>query len=367
MSRSARRIIRLGLGLCLFGLILRGEIYYPWKEGAVGALHASSWAGLVLAPAPGCVFAFRVRVEKANWTPKVDKEKGTAEGNDLFYLVSEVGPHSPDGQYARVSFDMSLPFGLAEDTPILIKPARSRDTLTLEWSRLDERMAVGRLKGPRTVKLDLVHYFPWDMKGRYRATAEGRIQGEVREPKTFHYFLWTDPRGTASPGQNDQELPLSFSLNKEQEIYFAVGVGEEAKQLAGRLERYQNRRAIASFLEEEQDRYLSKRVKLTGPEKGLAESITNNLFWMILYQPDHHRLYTPAGRKWIFPKPDGSPDHWTPFSTPWKFPSKAKNTPRTSSGPCSTPSTPTATFPIGAAVSAARRTVPSLRWVPMSS
>jgi hypothetical protein len=48
MSRSARRIIRLGLGLCLFGLILRGEIYYPWKEGAVGALHASSWAGLVL-------------------------------------------------------------------------------------------------------------------------------------------------------------------------------------------------------------------------------------------------------------------------------------------------------------------------------
>jgi len=313
MSRNAQRIIRLGLGLCLFGLILRGEIYYPWKEGAVGALHASSWAGLVLAPAPGCVFAFKVRVEKENWTPKVDKEKRMAEGNDLFYLVSEVGPHSPDGQYARVSFDLSLPFGLGEDTPILIKPARSRDTLTLEWSRLDERMVVGRLKGPRSVKLDLVHYFPWDMKGHYRPTAEGRIQGEVREPKTFYYLLWTDRRGTASPGQNDQELPLSFSLNKEQEIYFAVGVGEEAKQLAGRLERYQNRRAIASFLEEEKDRYLSKRVKFVGPEAGLAESITNNLFWMMLYQPDHHRLYTPAGRKWIFPKPDGSPDHWTIF------------------------------------------------------
>jgi len=313
MSRNARRIVRLGLGLCLFGLILRGEIYYPWKEGAIGALHAPAWAGLVLAPAPGCVFAFQVRVEKEDWTPKVEKEKKTAEGIDMFYLVSEVGPHSPDGQYARVSFDMSLPFGLAEDTPILIKPARSRDTLTLEWSRIDERMAVGRLKGPPNIKLDLVHYFPWETKGRFRATAQGRILGEVREPKPFTYLLWTDPLGTASPGRTDQEAQLSFSLKKERELYFAVGVGEEAKQLANRLSRYQNRNTIASFLQDEKDRYLSKRVKLTGRDEGLAEAITNNIFWMILYQPNNHRLYTPAGRKWIFPKADGSPDDWTIF------------------------------------------------------
>jgi hypothetical protein len=34
---------------------------------------------------------------------------------------------------------------------------------------------------------------------------------------------------------------------------------------------------------------------------------------MTLYQPDHHRLYTPAGRRWIFPQPNGAPDHWTIF------------------------------------------------------
>ncbi len=313
MTRWVQGIIRFGLGLCLWGHMLQGEIYYPWKEGAVGALHAPAWAGLVLAPAPGCVFAFQVRVGKDNWTPKAEKEKKAAEGNDLFYLVSEVGPHSPDGQYARVSFDLSLPFGLGEDTPILIKPARSRDTLTLEWSRLDERMAVGRLRGPRHIQLDLVHYFPWEIKGRYRLTAEGRVQGELRDPRPFSYLLWTDPPGTPSPSQNEQELSLSFSLNKEEEIFFAVAVGEDIKPLAGRLERYQNRRAIASYLEEEKVRYLRKRVKLTGSGEGLAESITNNLFWMILYQPDQHRLYTPAGRKWIFPKPDGTPDHWTIF------------------------------------------------------
>ena len=47
--------------------------------------------------------------------------------------------------------------------------------------------------------------------------------------------------------------------------------------------------------------------------KGIAKSITNNLFWMSLYQPREHRLYTPAGRRWIFPAPDGSDDHWTIF------------------------------------------------------
>jgi putative isomerase len=34
---------------------------------------------------------------------------------------------------------------------------------------------------------------------------------------------------------------------------------------------------------------------------------------MTLYQPDHHRLYAPAGRRWIFPQPGGAPEHWTIF------------------------------------------------------
>jgi putative isomerase len=34
---------------------------------------------------------------------------------------------------------------------------------------------------------------------------------------------------------------------------------------------------------------------------------------MILYQPEYHRLYTPAGRRWLFPRPDGGLESWTIF------------------------------------------------------
>ena len=43
----------------------------------------------------------------------------------------------------------------------------------------------------------------------------------------------------------------------------------------------------------------------SGAHPGLVESITDNLMWMVLLQPETGRLYVPAGRRWIFPKPPG--------------------------------------------------------------
>ncbi|MBM3297274.1 MAG: hypothetical protein FJY83_06705 [Candidatus Aminicenantes bacterium] len=305
------RLLGLTLGTVLSVLIMGAEVYYPWKDVYVGALHAPSWAGLVLAPHPGTAFAFQLRVEKRDHPLKVEGEKATAEGQELFYIVSEVGPHSPDSQYARVSFDMNLPFGLGKNTPILIKPAKSRDTLTLEWSRVNEHIVIGRVSGPSYIDLHLVHYFPWEGKGRYRVSPEGRVSGES---KAGHYLFWTDRRDL-SPGPRTEEdrLALSFSLRREGSVSFVAGAMDDPKQLANRVYRYQNRKTIANLLQEEKDRYQRKRVKVTGRDQGVAESITNNLFWMTLYQPDFHRLYTPAGRSWIFPRPDGAPDHWTIF------------------------------------------------------
>ena len=36
---------------------------------------------------------------------------------------------------------------------------------------------------------------------------------------------------------------------------------------------------------------------------GLLESIADNLMWTVLLQPETGRLYAPAGRRWIFPRP----------------------------------------------------------------
>ena len=293
--------------LFLVSLITEAEIFYPWKDVYMGALQADSWAGMVLAPHPESVFAFRLRVKK-------DGE--VAEGQDFLFLVSEVGPHAPDGQYARVKMDLSLPLKMETETPILIKPSSKSDTLVYEFSRQDERTLVGRIISPETVELDLIHYFPWDSDGKYRHLADGQVAGESQSSKKFHYLFWTSHNrftSSALPNDVEQELTLSFSMKKRKKLYFVAGVSEDARVLNNHIYRYKNERVIDSILEEEEKRYEKKRVKVEKLYKGAAEAITNNLFWMILYQPGKHQLYTPAGRRWIFPTPDGTPDHWTIF------------------------------------------------------
>ncbi|MFW6160598.1 MAG: hypothetical protein ACOC57_05600, partial [Acidobacteriota bacterium] len=113
---------------------LAGEVFYPWKDVYIGALDPDGWAGLVIAPSPESVFSFRLRIKKNDQL---------ADGIDLLFLVSEVGPHSPDGQYARVKFDMSLPFGKKRETPVLKKTPKDKDALVLEWSRRDEKTVIG--------------------------------------------------------------------------------------------------------------------------------------------------------------------------------------------------------------------------------
>jgi glycogen debranching enzyme len=305
--------LRLLLIFALFGgsalfIVLRADVPYPWKDTYIGALDGMGWCGLVLAPQKDAAFAFRFKVEK---------DGRMIDGNDLFYMVSEAGPNASDGLYARVKFDIGLPLLPAEqknDTPILIKPSEKSDTLTLEWSRQDERSVIGRLQGPKNVRIHLVQYFPWDFKGRYRIRTDGLIQGESRAAKPVFGLLWTHrPGQPASSANEGEEISLVFSQENERRIYFVAGVGDDADVVQKHIYRYQNTKTIDGILDEERDRYLKKRVTIDGLYEGVPEAITNNLFWMTLYQAGNHRLYAPAGRRWIFNRSDGSPDHWQIF------------------------------------------------------
>ncbi|MGB8952356.1 MAG: trehalase family glycosidase [Candidatus Aminicenantales bacterium] len=288
------------LGTCL----LLAEVYYPWKEVYIGALDGKAWAGVVFAPHKKCAFAFRIQVQK---------EDQIADSNDLFYLISEVGPNSPDGLYARVKFDLGLPFKQGNDTPVPIKPSPKSDTLQVEWSRQDEKTIIGRIQGPKFARVHFVFYSPWDLKGLYRLLPDGQILGNSKGPKESHYILWTHRKGDLLSAAEGEEVKMTFSLEKERTIYFVAGVGENVKVLINHIYRYKNRKTIDTILEEEEDRYRKKRVKIEGLFEGVPESITNNIFWTVLYQAGNHRFYTPAGRRWIYSQLNGSPDHWTIF------------------------------------------------------
>ncbi|MFC2168961.1 amylo-alpha-1,6-glucosidase [Acidobacteriota bacterium] len=300
ISKNKTPYFAIFITLILISHTLHTEIYYPWKDVYIGALEGKNWAGLVFVPQNESAFGFRMRIKKGI---------EIAEGMDLSYLIAEVGPHSPDGQYARLKFDLGLPFGKGTETPILKKPSSKSDTLVFEWSRQDEKTLVGKISIPDNIELHLIHYFPWNFVGKYRLHPDGGIKGENYSQKKYHYIHWTSHKGDLIADDQEEELTVSF--NKEEKIYFVSGVGEEENILENHIYRYKNERTIDSILQEEQKRYQKKRAQVEGFYEGVARAITNNLFWMTLYQPGKHRLYSPAGRSWVFPEAEGSSDFWT--------------------------------------------------------
>lgn len=296
-----RCIVPLVLALVSAALPLRAEVFYPWREVYIDALDGNSWPGLAFVPSKDGAFAFCL---------KVDIDGRRAEREDFFYLVSEVGPHSPDGLYARLKIDLGLPFKQAESTPILIKPSAKADALTLEWSRRDEKTVIGRIRAPGDIKLSVVHYFPWETKGTYALLADGQVQGQSAGFNKTYYVMWTNRTGITSAKSGGAGLEGIFSTAKDRMLYFVAGVGDDVRALKNHIYRYKNSKTIDSILEEERNAYSQKRVKIEGLYQGTPEAITNNLFWAALYQPGHHRMYTPAGRNWIFPNPEEGRDHW---------------------------------------------------------
>jgi hypothetical protein len=298
---TKRALIVLGW-LMAAALPLSPEIFYPWQGTYIGALDAAGWPGLVIAPAADAAFAFVLRVER---------EGEAAEGADLFYLVSEVGAHSPDGLHARMRFDLGLPFKMGRATPILMKPSPRRTALVIEWSRRDEKTVVGRIDCPADARVSLVFYLPWRGQGDLEVLPDGQVRGRSAGPSGWSFRVWTSRPAEAAdapPGGLARSFPPS-----ERPIAFAAGVDADDRRLADRLYRYKNADTIGALLTEETAVYEEKRVKIRGLFAGVPEAITNSLHWNILYQPGHHRLYAPAGRNWIFPRPEGGQDDWTIF------------------------------------------------------
>ena len=284
---------------------LRAEIYYPWKKVFAGALDPKAWPGVMIIASPSSAFAF---------CPRVYRGEQSAEFQDFFYLVSEVGPQAPDGFYARMKFDLHLPFKKGRDTPVYLKPALADNEMSVEWSRRDEQTVVGKYHFPRLInKVSLIFYFPWDFQGNYNYISQANyIHGQNAEKPPVNYLCWVSLKPDSIESTQNQLL-ITFRLEKETDLYFVASVGDDPKEINEHIYRYRDGGTIDDLLKDEQKAYQKRRFQIQGLYEGTAEAITNNLFWTILYQKGYNRHYTPAGRGWIFPGPDGQPDYWTIF------------------------------------------------------
>ena len=249
----------------------------------VGALEARRWAGLVFAAGPDDGIGLRLVFT----TPGGQRR----ELEDWYWMVSRVGPHAPDGSYARMEFDLA-----AEPSPAS-RPGEG--TLILEWSRREDAVAlraVARAPG----RVELVGDDPWGWKARWEEASDGwrAALGSVEIAAAFGprageraatVVAW-EPRGT--PSQSRAALV-------------------RAQRLLPGLDRW---------IDDARADWDRRGPRSSGAGEGLVEAVADNLVWTVLLQPETGRLYAPAGRRWIFPKPgDGAregaptPDDWTVF------------------------------------------------------
>ena len=264
----------------------------------VGALEASRWAGLVFAAGPDDGIGVRLAF--------VTPEGRRRDRDDWYWMVSRVGPHAPGGSYARVEFDLG-----AEPSP---SSAPSESSLILEWSRREDGVAL-RATVMAPGRLEVIGDAPWGWQGRWEEVGDGEAAwAEVGDGEAVGVAGWrarlkgADVAAAFSPGAQPCQAPdagggeVARMLEVAEGVTGTVGMvavwgGDGAAARATRLVGQGH-----AWIDEARADWARRRPRVAG-RPDLLESIADNLMWTVLLQPESGRLYTPAGRRWIFPRP----------------------------------------------------------------
>ena len=262
----------------------------------VGALEGRRWAGLILTPGPGRGLGLRLRFTSPDGTER--------DWEDWYWCVSEVGPHAPDGSYARVAFDLDVVPDPSSE------PRES--SLTVEWSRQGTGVVL-RVHARRPGLIELVGDAPWDWKAQWldggdswTATVGSYTVAAAFSPGT---------RGGTPRPDTEVQVSRSVDVDGSEPVDLRVGIawGSDPYVEARALEA-----GAETILENARTSWDDRRPRGTGGWPDLVDRVSDHLLWTVLVQPDTGALYAPAGRRWIFPRVDaeaksGELDHWTVF------------------------------------------------------
>ncbi|MCU0256649.1 MAG: hypothetical protein MUF60_07880, partial [Vicinamibacterales bacterium] len=247
----------------------------------VGAFEADAWAGLVVCLGPGQGAAIRLRVEF---------DGARIEGRDLFPRVHEVGPHDPDGRYARVAFDLRPSHAGAAGGPPM-RVADGEATLTWEWARTGEGEVVGRVSAARPMRVWVEGAAPWDWRVEWSRAADGlvaRVSGGVA---VAHVRVGTNsgrehssvPHAAAAPGDlvsgitpgpDSDSVSMALDVAPGRPALLRVSwhaAGDAASQRVDD-EQEPSGASWARALDEAGAGYERRRVRVSGHWDGLAAS-----------------------------------------------------------------------------------------------
>src|ERR1019366_4963131 len=149
-------VVLVSLGGCSFVVAQGGPKSGVFDRVSIGASDPEAWNGIVFdSSAYGQSLPFALRIGS--------KSGSFLDGVRIFDAVSEVGPHAPNGSYARVSW----------------RHYPRASAVTLEWAQINATTVVGRIKAPSDIQLVLEAYsvsggFPsGSFTGTYRISEDG--------------------------------------------------------------------------------------------------------------------------------------------------------------------------------------------------
>jgi hypothetical protein len=252
-----------------------------------GAFDPAYWNGLVLLKEDN-VFAFRFVFLR---------DKVFIDGYDTFHIVERVGPFAPDGSFGEMSFNPFLPLKKGHQTPILAKKTPIEKTINLQYAKYKSGV-IGKIYIPENVGIQVIFYNPWKQAVNYQQKGT-HILGNHKGIE-FSFIPVTSGFEAISIQKNELKAVVKRGSRC---LLFYAGFGSPLLS---------NKKIEAIIIKNKRE-YNSRRPKVEGQWQGVISSISDNIAWMKLYQPDKKRIYLPAGRRWIFPKPDGTRDIWTIF------------------------------------------------------
>jgi hypothetical protein len=308
--RMLKVIVALvSLGVWSFVAAQGGPKTGAFDHVSIGASDPEAWNGIVFdSTAYGQSLPFALRIGSKSGNNFLD-------GDRVFDAVSEVGPHAPNGSYARMSWRHSPRLSI----------------VTLEWAQINATTVVGRLKAPSDIQLVLEAYsvsggFPGgSFTGAYRISENGmQIIGDHPIDGHFttaeHLVVATDRpitgRGTFSdatelrkvmdsgqlangPTSNETGAAgLQFVTGEDSYAHFVATIGWDTHELGDVAKDFLEAGKIDKILGEKSAQYEQSRPHIQGLFNEAAEPIGNSMFWNTMYVPSLDLSFPSISRRW---------------------------------------------------------------------
>jgi hypothetical protein len=277
----------------------------------IDALDPDAWNGIV--------FLARAYQQPAYFALRVGSRGRSYEsGREIFNYVREVGPHAPDGSYARVGWE---------------QPPRA-NLVRLEWARVDKSTAVGRLTAAPDLQLVIETYMPFSSprmtQGRFTLSDSNQailgqryFDGAYGHCAEFLVMVDQPTLGAGTFGHTEQiaetmnstgrlisrlvPLPaetseaaagLEFDTSNVRSAHFVATIGWDQSPMTVVAKDWLAPGKIDALLDKNAADYANHRPVITGLFEGAPEAIGNNMFWSSIFAPAYNMIFPTDTHAW---------------------------------------------------------------------